>query len=84
MSVYRSSSLTSPNTVCASGVPSGPAATICPLVCPTGAFDPSPVTVVDAVPCAGTVRAESARVATPSAAPWTESFSCTSWAEELR
>ncbi len=81
--MYRSSSLTSPNVVCARGVPSAPDATIRPLVVPTGALEPSPVTVVAAVPWAGTVRVVSARVATPSGAPRTDSFNSTSASEEL-
>ncbi len=83
VSVYRSSSLTSPNAVCARVVPLASAATICPLVSPTGALAPSPVTVVAAVPCAGTVREVRARVTTPSGAPRTDRCSSTSASEEL-
>ncbi len=83
VSVYRSSSLTRPNAVCATGFPSAPDATIRPLVVPAGALDASPVTVVEAVPCPGTVRVVSARVTTPSGAPCAESFNSTALSEEL-
>ncbi|CAM5505831.1 hypothetical protein SVIOM342S_00870 [Streptomyces violaceorubidus] len=83
VSEYRSSSLTSPNAVCARVFPLASAATICPPVVPTGALDPSPVTVVAAVPCAGAVREVSARVATPWGAPRTDSFNSTAASEEL-
>lgn len=80
--MYRSSSLTRPNAVCATGFPAA-LATMRPLVLPTGAFAPSPVTVVEAVPCAGTVSVLSARVATPSAAPSAVSVNSTAASEEL-
>lgn len=83
VSVYRSSSLTRPKAVCATVVPSAAEATTCPLVLPTGALSPFPVTVVEAVPCAGTVSVESASVATPSGAPRTARLNSTAVSEEL-
>lgn len=65
------------------GVPVASTASTRPLVRPAGARVASPVTVVEAVPWAGTVSVASASVTTPSGAPVTESRTTVSVPEEL-